>query len=259
MVDMNRWKETDINVDSLWLIDKRDSSGKHTNTYHGNFIPQIPYQLISRYTNPKDVVLELFTGGGTTLFECEKLLRYYIGFDINKQALLEIKSKMKNTKLPYVINNCDVVDINKFEKCMNKSLERLKRKKVDFLIAHPPYLDIIKFTNQKEDLSNISNINVFIEKLMIAFDNALAYLEKGKYFSVVMGDIYKNSQVVPLGFYTMGAIQNTFKVKLKGIIVKNIEGNKGKLESHGIWKYRALKSDYFIFKHEYIFVFKKEY
>lgn len=259
MVDINKWKDSDINVDSLWLIDKRDSSGKHTNTYHGNFIPQIPYQLISRYTNAKDIVLELFTGGGTTLFECEKLKRYYIGFDINKEIMMDIKKKMQGTKIPYIINNCDVVDINKFEKCMANSLAKFKRKKVDFLIAHPPYLDIIKFTSLKEDLSNVSNINVFIEKLMIAFDNALTYLERGKYFAIVMGDIYKNSEVIPLGFYTMNAIKNTFNVKLKGVIVKNIEGNKGKLGSQGIWKYRALKSDYFIFKHEYIFVFKKEY
>ena len=259
MVDISKWKETDINVESLWLIDKRDSSGKHTNTYHGNFVPQIPYQLISRYTNPKDIVLELFTGCGTTLFECEKLKRYYIGFDINKQILLDIKNKMKNSKLPFVIHNCDVVNTNKFENRMQDSLKKFRRKKVDFVIAHPPYLDIIKFTNQKEDLSNISDLNAFIEKLMIAFDNALTYLEKGKYFAVVMGDVYKNSQVVPLGFYTMNAIQNTFKVKLKGIVIKNIEGNKGKIGSQGIWKYRALKSDYFIFKHEYIFVFKKEF
>lgn len=259
MVNIENWKESDINVDSLWLIDKRDSSGKHSNTYHGNFIPQIPYQLISRYTKPKDIVLELFTGGGTTLFECEKLNRYYIGFDINKEIILEIKKKMKNSKIPYIINNCDVVDTNKFERAMDICCSKLRRKKVDFLIAHPPYLDIIKFTNQREDLSNISNINVFIEKLMIAFDNALAYLEKEKYFSVVMGDVYKNSEVIPLGFYTMNAIKNTFNVKLKGVIVKNIEGNKGKLGSQGIWRYRALKSDYFIFKHEYIFVFKKEF
>ena len=36
-----------------------------------------------------------------------------------------------------------------------------------------------------------------------------------------------------------------------------IEGNKGKLGKNGIWTYRALNSDYYIFKHEYIFVFKK--
>ena len=44
------WKNSDLNVDSLWIIDKRDKKGKHKNVYHGNFIPQIPYQLIKRYT-----------------------------------------------------------------------------------------------------------------------------------------------------------------------------------------------------------------
>lgn len=57
----------------------------------------------------------------------------------------------------------------------------------------------------------------------------------------------------------MNIIQNNFKVKLKGIIIKNIEGNRGKLKNENIWRYRALKSDYYIFKHEYIFIFKKEF
>ena len=74
-----------------------------------------------------------------------------------------------------------------------------------------------------------------------------------------IGDIYRKSEVVPLGFYVMDAIKKNFKVKMKDIIVKNIEGNQCKLGSQGIWKYRALNSDYFLFKHEYIFVSKKEF
>ena len=49
----------------------------------------------------------------------------------------------------------------------------------------------------------------------------------------------------------MDAIKKNFKVKMKGIIVKNIEGNRGKLGSQGIWKYRAMNSDYYLLKHEY--------
>ena len=45
------WKTTDINPDSLWVIEKRDKTGKHENNYHGNFVPQIPNQLIRRFTN----------------------------------------------------------------------------------------------------------------------------------------------------------------------------------------------------------------
>ena len=48
-------------------------------------------------------------------------------------------------------------------------------------------------------------------------------------------------------------------MQIKRNCSKKIEGNKGKLGMNGIWTYRALNSDYFIFKHEYIFVFKKEY
>ena len=120
-------------------------------------------------------------------------------------------------------------------------------------------MDIVKFTDCEKDLSSITDVDEFINKIIITFRNALPYLKKNKYFAIVMGDVYKKSEVVPLGFYVMNAIKNNFKVKMKGIIVKNIEGNRGKLGVQNIWKYRALKSDYFLFKHEYIFVFKKEF
>ncbi len=36
-ITKDNWRQTDINVDSLWLINERDKSGKHANVYHGNF------------------------------------------------------------------------------------------------------------------------------------------------------------------------------------------------------------------------------
>ncbi|MBU0600048.1 DNA methyltransferase, partial [bacterium] len=48
-INLNQWKEcTDIYTDSLWICDKRDNSGVHTAGYWGNFIPQIPNQMIKR-------------------------------------------------------------------------------------------------------------------------------------------------------------------------------------------------------------------
>jgi DNA modification methylase len=250
---MENWKTTDINTDSLWLIPERDRSGKHANVYHGNFVPQIPNQLIRRYTEENETVLDMFMGSGTTLFECEKLNRNFIGFDINEQMIDFVKTKMFDTQnIDYKINNCDVTDKEKFDVAM-------QGQKIQFLIAHPPYMDIVKFTDLQEDLSQISDLKLFLEKFRQAMENGLQYLEKNRYFAVVIGDVYKKSEVMPLGFYVEHTIKKNFKVKLKGIIIKNIEGNRGKLGAQNIWKYRALKSDYFIFKHEYIFVFKKEF
>ena len=35
---------------------------------------------------------------------------------------------------------------------------------------------------------------------------------------------------------------------LKSIIIKNMAGNRAKQNKEGIWRYRALSSDYYIFK-----------
>ncbi|MDR0822322.1 MAG: hypothetical protein LBN20_00880, partial [Endomicrobium sp.] len=130
---------------------------------------------------------------------------------------------------------------------------------VQQIIMHPPYMDIVKFSQEQDDLSQISDLKTFLEKLKIVCQNCLPFLEINKYFALVIGDVYKKSEVVPLSFYCMDMLKRNFKIKLNGVIVKNIEGNRGKLGVNGIWKYRALKSDYFLFKHEYIFVFKKEF
>lgn len=258
--EQENWKTTDINVESLWLIDTRDTSGKHANVYHGNFVPQIPYQLIKRYTKKHDVVLDMFLGSGTTLFECERLQRHCIGCDINTEILAYVREKMSGASpIHYEINTCDVTDKRQFHNTIKNSLTALHADAVDFIISHPPYLNIVTFTDKEEDLSHLADTDVFLQKYVDSLETALEFLPKHKYFGIVIGDIYRNREVIPLGFYTMHAVKQRFDVKLKGIVVKNIEGNHGKLGSQHIWKYRALQSDYFIFKHEYIFVFKKEF
>lgn len=260
-LDIKKWKTSTINTDSLWIIKERDKSGKHKNIYHGNFIPQIPNQLIQRYTKENETILEPFMGSGTTLFECEKLNRKYIGFDINPQMLEYVNESMSDGEYrdSFHISNCNSLDKKQVASSMSEAYKKFNLANVQFVLMHPPYMDIVKFTDNKDDLSQIDNINEFVKKFKIICENALQYLDKGRYFAIVIGDVYKNSEVVPLGFYCMDMIKRGFKVKLKGTIIKNIEGNRGKLGIGGIWRYRALSSDYYIFKHEYIFVFKKEF
>lgn len=258
-LDLKNWNELDVNVDSLWMISERDKSGKHANVYHGNFIPQIPNQLIRRYTQKGDIVLDAFMGSGTTLFECEKLERKFIGFDINTDIINYVQDKMKNsTYQDFLINQSDITNKENVEVLTQKALKDLGKNSIQFVVMHPPYMDIVKFTDKKEDLSQISDLSQFVKSFSLAVSNSIEFLDKNRYFAIVIGDVYKNSEVIPLGFYVLDAIKRKFNVKLKGIIVKNIEGNRGKLGKGGIWRYRAIKSDYYIFKHEYIFVFKKE-
>ena len=257
-LDLAEWKDCGIETDSLWLIKERDKSGKHENFYHGNFVPQIPNQLIRRFTKSGETVFEPFMGSGTTLFECEKLGRKYVGLDINPKIVDYVRGKV-SVESEYFIEECNSLDAEKVDLNFSRAFEKLSVKSSQFVLMHPPYLNIIKFTDDENDLSQIGNLKEFIGKFKIACDNSLKYLDKNRYFAIVVGDVYKNGEVLPLAFYCMDMIKRNFAVKLKGIVVKNIEGNRGKIGQNNIWKYRALNSDYFIFKHEYIFVFKKEF
>jgi len=45
-INLKEWKKyNDLLTDSLWILGNRDRSGSHNNAYHGNFIPQIRFQI----------------------------------------------------------------------------------------------------------------------------------------------------------------------------------------------------------------------
>lgn len=254
-IDMKKWKEhVEIYTDTLWFIDKRDNSGAHSGAYHGNFVPQIPFQLFSRYTKKRDWILDPFMGSGTSLIEARRMGRNSIGIDLQESVVNEAAGRIHSETNSECQTQMFVGDSSSLD--LGTLLDSIALKSYQFIIFHPPYWDIIKFSDNPKDLSNAGSLESFLEGFGKIIDNTTQYLEKNRYCAVVIGDKYANSQVVPLGFHCMNLfIQKGFL--LKAILVKNFGDTKGKANQQGIWRYRALASDFYIFKHEYIFVFKK--
>lgn len=149
------WKDIKLNVDSLWIMGPRAKGGKRENNYHGNFAPQIPNEMIQRYTKEGDVVLDMFMGSGTTLYECETLNRNYIGFDINEQIINYVLQKMQGqSPINYFINNCDIHNTEQVQNTIISNLQAMNKANIDLILSHPPYMDIVKFTDRPEDLSH---------------------------------------------------------------------------------------------------------
>ncbi len=258
-IDLNNWKVySHIKTGSLWEFQSRDKTNGHKYDYHGNYIPQIATQLFERFTKKNDVIVDLFFGSGTSGIEALNMQRRCIGVELKQDMVDYVSSKFSNKELVVDVNIiCGDSTTNQTKEKVQARLEIMGKKQAQFVILHPPYDTIIKFSDKKEDLSNCATTEEFYELFEKVAKNAYDLLEKGRYSALIIGDEYKNSRVIPLGFECMKRMENVGFIT-KAIVVKNITGNeKAKGKDANLWRYRALAGGFNIFEHEYIMTFYK--
>lgn len=258
-IDLNHWRDYDeIKTDSLWLYQHRASGDGHRLDYHGNYIPQIATQLLTRYSKQDEIILDLFLGSGTTAIEAMRLERRCIGVELKPELVDHVKSKIEPAWLDSRIhilpgNSLDPQTADRIK----ETLHTMQADWADLLILHPPYADIIKFSENAADLSNAPTTEAFLDDFQTVAQHGYDLLAPGRFAALIIGDKYAKGELMPLGFWCLERM-NRVGFKTKAIIVKNIEGNeKGKGKDANLWRYRALAGGYYIFKHEYVMIFVK--
>ena len=260
-LDPARWREyPEIITESLWLLGARDRSGPHAGDYWGNFVPQIPYQLIRRFTREGEAVVDLFSGMGTTLIECRRLGRHGLGVELNPKVSEAARRRVLEAANPYDVRTETLAaDSTQPETgdLLSELLRDLGHDGAQLLILHPPYHDIIRFDAGPGDLSAAEDLDRFLESFREAGRNAWNLLQPGRFLGLVIGDKYSDGEWVPLGFECM-AVLRELGFQLKAINIKDIQGNeRGKGKNLNLWRYRSLKLGFYIFKHEYVMVFRR--
>jgi 16S rRNA G966 N2-methylase RsmD len=258
-LDLRRWREyEDIETDSLWLIPSRDRGDGHQLDYHGNFIPQIARQAYLRYTREGDLVLDMFLGSGTSAIEARRLGRRCVGVELKPELVEQVRGKFANLdelERPRLIQG-DSSDYSVVA-AVRAALADFGSDAADLLLLHPPYDDIIRFSDRPEDLSNSSSTEEFLERFGRVAAHGFELLAPGRFAVLVIGDKYARGELVPLGFQCMARMTEA-GFRTKALVVKNIEGNElGKGPKSNLWRYRALAGGFYVFKHEYVMIFQK--
>ena len=247
-INIKDWKrhlfEDKITTNGIWLtnlsenpifghfvIPKRNFLPKPDNNFHGVWIAEVPFQMILRFTKVGDVVWSQF--GGT-------------GIDYEVATMLDRK--------------CYINDINPKRDFIDYADSRnyTLSEKADLVLSHPPYWDMVKYSDKEGDGSNKRILEDFLQWWKEIVKNAHKNLKEKGFFVFACGNIYKNSEEIELGNLLLLIALNEGFI-LKQHIIKDYGETKGSdAKNYNVNYYRQLKSYYGNFYGDNIYILRKQ-
>ena len=244
---ITKWEPENFELEMTthWSFPQRGDWATHDAKWRGNWSPYIPRNVILRYSKEGELVLDQFAGGGTTLVEAKLLNRDINGVDVNDIALERCREKVSfehegATGKVYI------------RKGDARNLDFIQNESIDLICTHPPYADIIHYSEDiAEDLS-LLKIRDFLKEMEKVASESYRVLKKGKFCAVLMGDTRKKGCMIPMSFDVMKIFQDA-GFTLKELIIKEQHNCK----ATGYWKTNSVKYNFLLIAHEYLFIFKK--
>jgi len=245
---------TDVST-TVWSFPKRGSWATHKGDYRGNWAPQIPRALILKYTDPGDVVLDPLIGSGTTCVEAILLGRNCIGVDINYNAVILAHHRLYH--LIKYLREKDGREINVWYKIYHgdaRKLDQLSENSIDLVATHPPYLNIIRYGEEKTegDLSRTKDLEEYLMLLKQVAEEIYRVLKPGGFLGILIGDTRIKKHYVPITYYALITLLDVGFV-LKEEVIKIQHKMKTTRE---VWR-RIRERDFLLIYHEKLFILEK--
>ena len=197
--------------------------------YEGATPPWVLWNLLERYTREKDLVVDPFCGGGTTLDVARDLGRRGLGYDLNPQR--EDIFRADARKLP------------------------LEDEKADFVFMDPPYSTHVDYSDDPRCIGKLSAFDeAYFEAVEAVFAEADRILRDRRYLAVFVSDTWEKKRgFVPIGMRLGALLMGRFR-PIDHIAV--VRGNR-KLEKPNFHK-AAAEGNFFLRGHTHLLLFKKE-
>ncbi len=240
---------------TVWSFKQRGNWATHSGEYRGNWSPYIPRNVILKYSNPGELVLDYFCGAGTTAVECKLLNRKCIAFDINDKAIKLAKENVnfniESRQLTFEKNHTQTYEPELLVGDA-RDLSSLKDNSVDLICAHPPYANIIHYTDSKEGDLSFFDIDEFLKEMKKVAKESFRVLKPGRQCAILIGDTRRKKHIIPLGFKLINIYLDA-GFKLRDLVIKRQHNCK----TTGFWYNNSIKYNFLLLAHEYLPIFEK--
>lgn len=218
-----------IEATTFWDFPKQSYglTPKGDNKYPGVTPALIIYNLIWRYTDPGDLVVDPMAGSGTTLDVCKEEKRRCICYDIAPTR-------------PDVIQN----DSRKIP---------LEDSSVDLVFVDSPYGDNVKYNDHPGCIGKISSeTDRFYDELEKVIKECHRILKEGKILGWLIGDQWVKDKFTPVGFKVYQRLCKYFE-PIDIICV----ARRGQISHRGPWYSRARRFNFYLRGFKYLLIMRK--
>jgi adenine-specific DNA-methyltransferase len=219
-----------IQPTTLWDYPSQDYGDEQQGVpgYKGATPSYILWNLLQRYTKPKDLVIDPCAGSGTTLDVSRDLNRRALGYDLapTRKDIFRVDAR----KLP------------------------LEDAKADFVFIDPPYSTHIEYSN---DPRCIGKLDAAGPEYYKAMDQVISEIHRvlrpGKHMALYVSDSFvKGKGFYPLGFELFSLLQKRLEPVDTIAVVRH-----NKTLEMGNYRAAAEEGNFFLRGFNYLFIMKK--
>lgn len=198
-----------------------------------NYIGATPswviWNLLTRYTREKDLVVDPMCGSGTTIDVAREMGRRVLGYDLRPTRTDIFRADAR--KLP------------------------LEDAKADFVFIDPPYSDHIEYSDDTRCIGKLSAFETsYFREMGRVIEECDRVLKRKRMMALYVSDTYeKRKGFVPIGFKLFELLCRTFRPM---DIVSVVRHNR-KLKKRN-WHDEALKGNFYLRGFNYLFIMKKD-
>jgi DNA modification methylase len=200
---------------------------KGNNKYPGVTPAFIIWNMVQRYTEPDDLVLDPMCGSGTTIDVCKEVGRRVVCYDVSptRPDIMQNDSR----KIPLPDNHVDMIFIDS------------------------PYGDNIRYNEHPDCIGKISSErDTFYEELEKVMSECHRVLKPGKVIGWLIGDQWVKKKFTPVGFKVYQRLSKYFETVDIICVVR-----RGQASHTGLWYNRARRFNFFLRGFKYLFIMRK--
>lgn len=218
-----------LEATTLWDYPKQSygKTPKGNNKYPGVTPAFIIWNLVQRYTEPGDLVLDPMAGSGTTVDVCKEEGRRVIAYDIVPAHPEVMQGDARSMPLD------------------NDS--------VDMVFIDSPYSDNVKYNDHPDCIGKIScEEECFFDELEKVAIEVNRILKPGKVMAWLIGDQWVKKRFTPVGFKLYERLCKYFETVDIICVVR-----RGQTSNTGLWYNRAKRFNFYLRGFKYLFIMRK--